>query len=243
MEKYGIRVVIADDHPSILLGVRHVLSASIGIHVVGEASNPSELIQTVQSTSCDVVVTDYAMPGGRFVDGIALFQHLRNRYPGIRIVVLTMIESMAVLQKLSQLGVLCIVNKADRLEHMVTAVHVAYVGGEYYSPAMHRLLSEASSEGCGLDGGAALSPREFEVLRFILGGHSITEIANLFHRSKKTISTQKAAVMRKLGVTTDVDLFRYGLEMGLVPLSRTEGVDARRPACPAGNAPLGCDTP
>ena len=217
MEKYGIRVVIADDHPSILLGVRHVLSASIGIHVVGEASNPSELIQTVQSTSCDVVVTDYAMPGGTHGDGLALLDTLRERYPDLRVIVMTGMDQPVVIQSLYQRGITHILSKADDTSHVPAAIAAAWANRRYLSPSVAQILPHHAAASRK----TALSPREREVLTLFVSGLGINEIAERLDRRKQTISTQKRIGMAKLGIDKEADLFKFATELGL----RSNGPD------------------
>ena len=102
-----LRVVLADDHPFVLLGVRAVLAEAGGIEVVGEASSPGALFQMLSALPCDVVVTDLTMPGGPddAEDGLLLLRRLRRDWPSLHIVVLTSITNVAILRAVMNAGV------------------------------------------------------------------------------------------------------------------------------------------
>ncbi len=90
-----IRVVVADDHPVILFGAEQALLKFQGIRVVARAKQSTELVKILQTTPCDVLVTDLAMPGGQYGDGLPLIGYLRRNFPDLPIVVLTMLENAA----------------------------------------------------------------------------------------------------------------------------------------------------
>src|SRR4051794_7191080 len=100
MDGFKIRVVLADDHPGMIAGVRHELSSVPSIDLVGVASDSTSLMALLTEVSCEVVVSDYAMPAGEVGDGIALFGQISRRHPDIRLVVLTMLDNPAVLHML-----------------------------------------------------------------------------------------------------------------------------------------------
>ncbi|CAJ0821232.1 response regulator transcription factor [Ralstonia flaminis] len=219
-----IRVAVADDHSAILFGVKHEFAASMAISVDGLARDSTGLIDLLDRTPIDVLVCDYAMPGGRYGDGMALLTLIRQRYPHVRIVVLTMLENPAILQSLMA-EVRCIVSKSDLMSHLSLAVHAAFVNGRYASPAIEKLLRTIKPPRRGTCDAATLSGRELEVVRLFVSGLTVTEIAAQLHRSKKTVSTQKNTAMRKLNIARDVDLVRYGMETGIIPAVSRGSVD------------------
>lgn len=191
-----MRVLLADDHPTVLAGLDALLRGVPLLHVAGTASNSDELLRLLETTACDILITDYAMPGGIHPDGMAMLGFLRRRFPALAIVLHTMQESLAVLEQVQRLGVTRIVSKADASGHLAASVQAARAGGDYYSPAIQALLAAGS-------GGAVLTPREEEVVRLYVAGMGTSQIAAQLHRSKQTISTQKRSAMRKLGVDHD----------------------------------------
>ncbi|EEA01198.1 two component transcriptional regulator, LuxR family [Burkholderia sp. H160] len=216
MTSSTIRVILADDHPVILEGVRYELERSSTISVVGTAKNSTELMAALTNSPCDVLVSDYVMPGGSYGDGLALFSAIHQRYPNVRLVVLSMMENPVVLRLLMQAGNCCIFSKADPISNLTIAVHAAYANGRYLSPRMATIANAIKSGTRGSTAGSPLTRRELEVVRFFVSGMSVTEIAELLRRSKKTISTQKSSAMLKLSIERDADLVRYGIESGLV---------------------------
>lgn len=197
-----MRVLLADDHPTILAGIDHLLRGVPRIQVVGTAGSGDALLELLARTRCDAVVTDYSMPGSRSGDGLTLLGFLRRRWPGLVIVLHTMIESPALLVQARRLGIRHMVSKADASAHLAAALHGALAGGDYLSPTIQATLGTLPSQAHGL------SPREYEVIRLYLSGMSLSAIAAQLHRSKQTISTQKRSAMRKLGVVHEVDLVR-----------------------------------
>ncbi|WP_241332056.1 response regulator transcription factor [Burkholderia cenocepacia] len=225
MGSYQIRVVLADDHPALLVGVQHGLSSVPTIQLAGTAGNSDELVALLEAGSCDVVVSDYAMPGGSHGDGIALFSYLQRRYPAVKLVVLTMLDNAAVVGALLRIGIACIVSKSDTTDHLIPAIHAAATGGSYYSPSVETVVRTLGTHSSArfADQAPSLSTREIEVVRMYASGMTVNEIADKLNRSKKTISTQKARAMQKLGIDKDIDLLRYAIEHGIVAASGSEG--------------------
>jgi len=218
MQVYKIRVVIADDHPVIVAGLKQTLSVNT-IEVVNTARNSTEVVQLLDKEDVNVLVTDYAMPGGDFGDGLPFLEFILRRFPEMKIVVMTMMENPGVLRTLITLGVRCIVNKADDVSHLIPAVHVASAGGQYFSPTMKSIVETLDRFSLSDSKAVSLSKREVEVLRLYVAGMKINDIASQLHRSKQTVSSQKNSAMRKIGVASDADLFKYALEVGLAPFS------------------------
>ncbi|MGU8077148.1 response regulator [Burkholderia pyrrocinia] len=214
MDDISIDVIVADDHPSVIFGVTSALSEQPAIHVVSSGTNSTELMVALDRQTCDVLVSDYGMPGGAFGDGLALFGLLRRRYPRLPIVVLTMQDNVRVIQSLLKLGIQCILSKADDIEHLSEAIRSAHAGMPYFSPTIEKMIPSVEPGASG-DGTPSLTARETEVLRLLLTGMTVSEIAAKLGRTKQTVSSQKYNAMRKFGVSTDVELFRYAFDQGM----------------------------
>ncbi len=211
----NIRVMLADDHPLIILGVRHTLSTELGISVVAEAAEPKGLMERLQTVGCDVLVTDFSMPSRHAPDGLVMLNAIRTKYPQVRVVVLTMLENPGILLSMCNAGVLSILNKRDDLSELPTAILAAYQGRKHLGTSVQREIAKCDVSQASQKGVIALSPREIEVVRLYVGGMTTTEIARYLNRSINTVSTQKHSAMRKLGLNNDSDLFGYALEHGL----------------------------
>lgn len=211
----SLRVVLADDHPVILLGARAMIESSGVGQVVAQVSNPDELMATLASTHCDVLVTDFAMPGSRQTDGYTLIKQLRRQYPHLPIVVLTMMNNPATLRRLATAGVLGLLEKGASTEELPVAILAAAKRRPYFSAALRQKIEEAEGTVTGYGGDVRLSPREMEVIRLLASGKNVTEIAKDMHRSITTISRQKGDAMRKLGISSNAELYAYAREHGL----------------------------
>lgn len=221
-EDIKISVLLADDHPGIISGIRHELSEEQGIRLDASVSNSTDLIKSLEEGCFDVLVSDYSMPKGAYGDGLHLFGYISRRFPDLGLVVLTMLDNSAILQALGLISNISIVSKADAVQHLVPAIHAAYTKGIYFSPAISEKMEKLRPLGpTGERRSAAfLSPKESEVVRLYAAGLRIDEIAEKLSRSKKTISTQKIRAMQKLGIKKDIDLMKYALECGWVTSSK-----------------------
>ncbi|MCY1214993.1 Transcriptional regulatory protein RcsB [compost metagenome] len=211
-----IRVILADDHPLILFGVRQSLAQASGISVAADAAHPRMLLERLQSPGCDVLVTDFYMPGKNGPDGLVMLNSIRIKFPRVKVVVLTTLENLGLVMSMRSAGVLAVVNKRDDLSELPTAIIAAFQGRSYLSTSLQQQMDENVVETPKRgEPTATLSPREMEVVRLYVSGLSTTEVAKHLHRSVNTISTQKHSAMRKLGVTSDTELFAYAMEHGL----------------------------
>lgn len=216
MDDLKVRVAVADDHPVIRMGIEAALAEVPTIACIGVVPNSTALITLLDREPCDVLVTDYAMPGGNYGDGLELMDLLQQRYPDMAIVVMTGIEMPSLIRTLMSKGIQNLVGKTDELSHVPRAVQAAYVKRRYLSPAISAIVG---TERIGEPSEALtkLSQREREVLALYVGGATIGDIAAQLQRSKQTVSTQKMRAMAKLGVSKDAELFRYAAELGGAP--------------------------
>lgn len=179
MSEFSIGVVLADDHPGAIAGVAHEPSSVKTLVLKGKASNSTELVALLESTPCDVVVSDYAMPAGDYGDGVSLFSFIARRFPNVKLVVLTMLDNPAILGSLDELGVRAIVSNSDTLTHLVPAIHAAHTGGKYHSPVVAAALKERDAQRAKAQAPAELTPRETEVVRLFVSGMRVGASAAL----------------------------------------------------------------
>lgn len=214
-----LNIVVADDHPVLLAGMEHLVEAEPDLAIAGLVRDSTELVDLLSRTPVDVAVCDFSMPNGRYGDGVTLLRFLQRRFPALHLVVLTGMESPMVLRSIQRAGVSCIVSKSDPLEQLVPAVHAASRRQAFISAEIARLIVEDDPHD-DVQEVEALSKRESEVLRMFAEGLSVMQIAERVGRSRKTISTQKIAAMRKLGLQRDAEIFEYALTHGLVQASQ-----------------------
>ncbi|WP_165488648.1 response regulator transcription factor [Dyella terrae] len=210
-----IRVIVADDHPVVLAGIQAVLERSPDIKVVGEAHNGDQLLDMLSRTSCDVIITDFSMPGSRHGDGLPLLSVLASRYSGIPVIVHTMVYNVGVLRTVLDQGVLGLADKRSTMSDLVMAVRAVVARRRFISASLLRKF-EQSEMVVNSDQVSPPSPREMEVFRLYVGGLSVSQIAERLNRSVKTVSTQKRQAMRKLGLVHDRDMVAYAREHGII---------------------------
>ncbi|WP_447735603.1 response regulator [Aeromonas veronii] len=210
----SFKIILADDHPLILTGIRSLIE-QITLHceVVAEAYQVSDLLNLLEQHHCDLLITDFNMPGDTRCDGMVMIQKLRRDYPNLPIIVLTQIHNAGILQSLLQLGVSGVLLKKAVISELSDAIRQILSGHSYIGSSVKTLLAEA-----GLDHHTTsiqLTPKESEVVRLLASGMSVTQVAEYLHRSVKTISTQKKSAMLRLGLQSDSALFHYAKEQGL----------------------------
>jgi two-component system capsular synthesis response regulator RcsB len=210
-----LNVVIADDHPIVLLGVRELVERDESFRVVGEAVCSNQLIDLLETRQVDLVITDFNMPGDSpYGDGLKLVEYLTRHFPIVRVLVLTMISNPLILTRLRELGVLAIIQKNQLHNEIEAALKAIARGNPVRSngPPPTSVLDDRAD----LDERfTRLSAKEHEILRLFVSGLGVNEIARGLNRSAKTISTQKVSAMRKLNVSSDQDLLAYCMERNL----------------------------
>lgn len=220
----AIRVLIADDHPALIRGVRAVLESAGGITVAGEAHSPGALIELLRDVECDILVMDYLMThddhrGER--DGLYLLRAVRRSYPALPIVIFTMLTGAGFAETVLKLGANAILCKRDPIDALPKMLGLV-LGGDLVvrSPmgatprdTVAAVRRRSRRLDCEKGPFRKLSMREVEVVRLLTRGHSLQEVALFVNRSAKTISNQKRSAMHKLGLSNDMALARFVLDM------------------------------
>ena len=210
----SFKIILADDHPLILTGIRALIEQiQPRCEVIAEAYQVSDLLNLLQQHHCDLLITDFSMPGDTRSDGLVMIQQLRRDYPNLPIIVLTQIQNSAILQSLIQAGVKGLILKKSVINELADAIRQILLGHRYIGPTVQMLLASAGISGQGNNN--PLTPKESEVVRLLASGMSVTQVADYLHRSVKTISTQKKSAMVRLGLQSDSALFLYARENGL----------------------------
>ncbi|MBK5439639.1 MULTISPECIES: response regulator transcription factor [unclassified Pseudomonas] len=210
-----LRVIIADDHPIVRIGQKVVIEADGRCKVVGEANGPDELLSVLASTPCDILVTDFAMPGNQQADGYVLLGLLQRQYPGLPVILVTMFANIATLRASFAQGARAIVAKNASAKELPSAIKAVSEGKTFVSECLRVQLVEAGT-GDQLQP-PQLSGKEREVVRMLASGMTVSQIAARVNRSISTISKQKSTAMNRLCISTDVDLFAYARSSGMVP--------------------------
>ncbi|MGE8143781.1 response regulator [Pseudomonas frederiksbergensis] len=209
-----IKVVIADDHPIVLVGVRELIQRDERFTFVGEAVNSSQLIDVIRDQQPDLVITDFNMPGdSSYGDGLKLIEYLTRHYLRTQVLVLTMITNRLILTRLHELGVAGVIQKNHLHDEIAKALDALAQRRPYRSPEppaqsvleVDRHIDERVAQ---------LSLKELEIVRLFVAGLSVSDIARTLNRSIKTVSAQKVSAMRKLDVDSDQSLMIYCISSG-----------------------------
>ena len=207
-----MNVVIADDHPIVLVGVREIVQRDSRYRLVGEALSSSQLIEQLRTHRPQVLITDFNMPGDdTYGDGFKLIEYILRHFPKTQVLVLTMISSSLILTRLQELGVVGVIQKNHLHGEIEKALGAISAQSSYRAPEQVATSVEANAPPVQ-ERFQSLSPRELEVVRLFVTGMSVGDIARQLSRSKKTVSTQKSAAMRKLEVDSDQALLTYCIE-------------------------------
>lgn len=184
----NMNVIIADDHPIVLFGIRKSLEQIEWVNVVGEFEDSTALINNLPKLDAHVLITDLSMPGDKYGDGITLIKYIKRHFPSLSIIVLTMNNNPAILSAVLDLDIEGIVLKQGAPTDLPKALAALQKGKKFTPESVSRLLEKISAGGYG---DKRLSPKESEVLRLFAEGFLVTEIAKKLNRSIKTISSQK----------------------------------------------------
>jgi two-component system invasion response regulator UvrY len=206
-----MRILLVDDHPVVRHGIRTILTERLKGAVVGEAGDADSALSQVRSTAWDLVVADISLPG---MNGLDLIKELRRLYPTLPTVVVSMHPASQFARRALAAGAAGYLTKDSTPEEFIAAIEEARRGRRYVGPE--------GAEGGRWSAGAAgtphdsLSDREYQVLRMLGSGQTVSDIARDLSLSVKTISTYRMRVLEKLGMRTNAELMRYAIENSLL---------------------------
>jgi DNA-binding NarL/FixJ family response regulator len=206
-----IHVLIADGHPIVRAGLRHVLAAERGLKVVAEAGRAQQLRKALGSLTADVLVLDLDLPDG----GLDIVEEVHRLRPELKVVIFSALAEDICAVRVLRAGAAAYLHKGAEPDELVRAVRKVHGGGRYLTPGVAEVLADAVS-GRGRAPHGALRDREFEVLRLLGAGKTVSEAAGVLHLSVKTVSSHRARVLRKLRLRNNAELILYALRNGLL---------------------------
>jgi two-component system capsular synthesis response regulator RcsB len=231
-----VRILLADDHPVFRMGMRNVLERQDDVIVAGEAGCPLELTDWLHAHPCDLLVTDFMMPAPHQHDGLRLLDYIQRYWPALPVLVVTALTNPGLLRLIVGTGAKGLIGKDSLVDELPMAIAQVRRRRCFMSSAIVAALQPgkagATRQGDSPVAGPhePLSPREQEVTRLFASGLSVGEIATRISRSKQTVSAQKVAAMRKLGVPSDAALLIYLREHPPCQSFTGHGQDARETA-------------
>ena len=203
-------LLIADDHPVFLESLSLLVAKIPGWEVVGKMSNGKEVLEWLEHSSADMVLTDIQMPG---MGGLELIAELGKRHPAVKVLMLTMMEDVDTIQAAVQAGAKGYVFKSASLPVFTEALNSVAAGSTYYGEEVMKRLADKRPPAKSVDG---LTDREMEIVRLISAGMTNLEIASQLYISVSTVETHRKHIFSKTGVKNAVGLSQYARKKGII---------------------------
>ena len=208
-----IKLIIADDHAIVRAGIRRLLESDSDIEVLGEAGTGREAVALCEKCRPDVAVLDYDMPE---MDGLDATREIISRYPGVRVLILTMFDSEEYAVRLIQAGALGFIIKGTNPDELLCAVKKVAEGKSYISPTLMEKVAFFRSQGDRENPISSLSDRELQVLVRLARGKVVREISDELSLSPSTVETYRRRILEKLDLRNVSDLTRFAIRFNLI---------------------------
>lgn len=209
-----MRILIADDHAIVRKGIRQLLLEEYPAATIEETGDGNNLVAKVRSGKWDVVICDLDLPGRSGLD--AMLQ-IKEIVPKLPVLIMSIYPEEQYAKRLLKAGAAGYVSKDAATEDLVKALRMVMQGRKYVSPAVAAMIvDDMGQDGAGKTPHEALSNREFEILKLIASGRSVSEIAGMLSLSTTTVSTHRARILAKMSMKTNAELMRYALDNRLI---------------------------
>ena len=208
-----IRILIADDHGIVREGLKQLFALGGDIAVAGEAVNGSEVLDSLRAGGIDLILLDMTMPG---ISGANLVTRLRTHDGCPPILVLSMHNELQIARRALAAGASGYLTKDSDPKTLMSAIHKVAAGGRFIDPVLAEKMVFDTGTGDERAPHEVLSEREFDILRLLVNGRSVNDIADELKISNKTVSTHKARLMQKMKFNNNSELVRYAVAHGLV---------------------------
>jgi DNA-binding NarL/FixJ family response regulator len=208
-EPHGIKLLLADDHPLIIAGIRRTLEHVEDIEVVGEARSGDELLQLVERRRPDIVLMDFKMPG---MHGVEMIERIRANSPDVKIVVLSASDDRPTIDSALQAGASAYVLKSAHRVDIASVLRQASSGAVFHAPAAAPVRSGTSQAPAT----PLLTDRERSILSAVASGMTTSAISRDLWISEHTIKFHLTNIYRKLGVVNRAGAVRFAMENGIV---------------------------
>ncbi len=212
----SIKVVITDDHPMLLSGLKHTLSKNSNITIMGTFANGKDLLQFLQSQQPDILLLDLQLPE---FPGKAIAQEVLKLYPDIKILIISSQEDSFIIDEMIQLGCVGYLPKSSTDHNqLLEAIETVHYGELYLEPSLKKDLMTNIIKGKRKSEKtmAMLTQKEKEILKFIVEGHSSKKIADHLGISFRTVETHRFSLLQKLEVKNAAELVKKAMELHLL---------------------------
>jgi two-component system, NarL family, invasion response regulator UvrY len=207
-----IKVLIVDDLDLIRVGIKSLLEQASGIKVLGEAQCGEEAVSMARKMNPDIILMDLQMPG---IGGLEATKKLMHYVPDTKVIVLTICEEEPFPTRLIQAGAMGYLTKGCNRDEMLQAIRSVNSGQRYISPKIAQKIALQNLTQGQKSPLEVLSERELQVMLMITNGQKAAEIAEILCISPKTVNSYRYRIFAKLDISSDVDLTRLALRLGL----------------------------
>jgi two-component system response regulator NreC len=214
----GIRILLADDHPILIEGLRAILEQHSDMDVIAMAHNGREAVRVSRKQQPDVVVMDVSMPE---LNGVEATRQLIADRPEVKVLGLSMLADKRFVGAMLEAGASGYVLKECAVEELITAIRIVMANQVFLSPAVARLVVDdfrILRTATAISASTRLTEREREVLQLVAEGHDTKAIAAQLYLSVKTVSTHREHLMDKLQLYSVAELTKYAIREGLTSL-------------------------
>ena len=208
-----LRILIADDHSVVRKGLKQILLDEFSSALIEEVADAEALIKKVMSSPWDVVISDLSMPGRSGLDAL---QQIKSSHPNLPVLILSIHPEEQYALRALKSGASGYLTKDAAPDELVKAVQKILLGKKYISQSIAEKLANTFSADAGINPHESLSDREFDVMKQLANGKSVSEIADMLSLSVTTISTYRARLMTKMNLKSNSDLTRYAIENKLI---------------------------
>jgi two-component system invasion response regulator UvrY len=207
------KIIIADDHTIVRKGLMQILVDGIPGIQITEVADGNQLIKEVRSTKYDMVISDLSMPGR---NGMEALKQLKEEFPKLPVLILSMHPEDQYALRVIKAGASGYLTKDSDPDEMVKAVTQILNGRKYITASLAERLAENIGIDVKGDLHETLSDREFDVMKLIASGKTVSEIAEILSLSVTTISTYRARILEKMNMKTNAEITHYAIESKLV---------------------------
>jgi two-component system invasion response regulator UvrY len=207
-----VNILIADDHAILRRGLRHILADGLSEAVISEAQNGGEVLRLLRQRTFDILILDINMPGAT---GLEVVRDVHRDVPWLPVLMLSVYPEEQYALRALKAGASGYLPKESAPEELVKAVLTILKGGKYITPAIAEQMADALKDDTSKPLHEALSDREFQVMRLLAKGKTITEIAADLTLSVKTISTFRTRILTKMHFKNNAELIHYVTQHGL----------------------------
>lgn len=209
-----LRIILADDHRLVRAGIRALIESIPNVEVIGEAANGEEALALAKKLLPDVALLDLAMPD---LNGILVTEALARECPSVKVVILSMHRTPEFVLHALRAGAQGYIVKDGAASELEAAIDALVRGEAYLSPAISRVVIESTLDQVEPHRADDLTPRQRQVLRLVVEGNTMKEIALTLGVSIKTVEAHRAQLMERLGIHDVPGLVRYAMRTGLTP--------------------------